>query len=44
MVGPAGEDFVHIGLVAGIEDDGVVGGIEDAVNRNGQCNHPQIGA
>ena len=42
--GAAGEHLVHVGLVAGVEDDPVARGLEDAVDRHGQLDHAEVGA
>ena len=39
----AGEQLVHIGLMAGVEDDGVAGAVEDPVERHGQLDDAEIG-
>ena len=41
---PAGEQLVDVGLVAGVEDDGVPGAVEDAVQRDGQLDDAEVGA
>ena len=41
--GPAGHELVHVGLVAGVPDDGVAGALEDAVERQRQLDHAQVG-
>ena len=40
----SGEDLVDVGLVAGVEEDGVRRGVEDAVQRDGQLDHAEVGA
>ena len=40
----AGEDLVHVGLVAGVEDDPVVRRVEDPVDGDGQLDHAEVGA
>ena len=42
LPGPPGEHLVHVGLVAGVEDDPVAGGVEDPVQRDGQLHDPQV--
>ena len=44
VVATAGEDLVDIALVAGVEDDRVVRGIEDPVERDGQLDHAEVWA
>ena len=39
---PSGEELVGIGLVAGVEQDGVMGGSVDPVQRQGQLDYPQV--
>ena len=39
-----GEELVDVGLVAGVEDDGVARGAEDPVQGDGQLHHAQVGA
>ena len=41
-VAPAGEQLVHVGLVADVEDEGIGRRIEDAMQRDGQLDHAQI--
>lgn len=43
-IATAGEEFVHIRLVARVPDDGVTRGIENAVHRNRELNNAEIGA
>ncbi len=43
-VGPAGDDLVDVGLVAGVEDHGVGRRLEHAVHGEGQFDHAQVGA
>ncbi len=40
----SGEELVHVGLVAGVEDDAVAGGIEDPVDRDGEFDDAEVGA
>ena len=40
----AGQHLVHVGLVAGVEDDRVVRRVEDAVQREGELDHAEVGA
>ena len=40
----AGEQLVHVGLVAGVEDDPVARGVEDPVQGDGQLDHAEVGA
>ena len=40
----AGEQLVHVGLVAGVEDDAVAGRIEDPVHRNRQFDDAEVRA
>ena len=40
---PAGEQLVHVGLVAGVEDDRVARRVEDPVQRDGQLDHAEVG-
>ena len=42
-LGAAGEHLVHVALVRDVEDDAVAGRVEDAVNRHGELDHPQVG-
>ncbi len=42
-LGAAGEHLVHIALVRDVEDDAVAGRVEDAVERHGELDHPQVG-
>jgi hypothetical protein len=41
---PPGEHLVHVGLVAGVEDDGLARRLEDAVQRDRQLDAAQVGA
>ena len=42
---PAARDkLVHVGLVAGVEDDGIARGIEDAVDAQRQFDDPEVGS
>src|SRR5262249_12032513 len=41
-VHPAGQQLVHIGLVAGVPDDLIGRGIEDPVQRDGQLYYAQV--
>ena len=41
---PAGQQLVHVGLVAGVEDDLVLGRVEDPVERDGQLDHAEVRA
>ena len=40
----AGEDLVHIGLVAGVKDDRIARAVEDAVQGDRQLHNAEIGA
>jgi hypothetical protein len=40
---PAGEHLVHVGLVAGVEDDGVARGVEHPVRGDGQLDDAEVG-
>ena len=40
----AGENLVDVGLVADVEEDLVLGRVEDGVQREGQLDHAEIGA
>ena len=40
----SGEELVHVGLVAGVEDDAVAGGIEDPVDRDGEFDDAEVRA
>ncbi len=42
--GAAGDDLVHVGLVPGVEDDPVLRGVEDPVQRQGQLDDAEVGA
>ena len=44
VVATAGEDLVDIALVAGVEDDRVVRGVEDPVERDGQLDYAEVWA
>ncbi len=44
LPGPAGERLVDVRLVAGVEHDLVVRGVEDAVDRHGELHDAEIGA
>ena len=44
LAGPAGEHLVHVGLVAGVEDDPVARGVEDPVDRHRQLDDAEVGA
>ena len=39
----ASEQLVHVGLMPGVPDDRVPGAVKDAVQRQGQLDHSQIG-
>ena len=39
---PAGEQLVHVRLVAGVEDDPVPGRVEDPVQRDGQLHDAEV--
>ncbi len=39
----AGEELVHVGLVAGVEDDPVARGVEDPVDGQRQLDHAEVG-
>ncbi len=41
---PAGHDLVHVGLVAGVEQDPVLGRVEDPVQRQRELDHTEVGA
>ena len=41
---PAGEHLVHVGLVAGVEDDRLARGVEHPVQRDGQLDAAEVGA
>ena len=41
---PAGEHLVHVGLVAGVEDDRLARGVEDPVQGDGQLDAAEVGA
>src|SRR5439155_26360620 len=41
---PAGDDLVDVRLVAGVEQDPVLGRVEDAVQGEGQLDDAQVGA
>ena len=41
---PAGQQLVHVGLVAGVEDDRVPRRVEDAVQRDGELDDAEVGA
>ncbi|CAM5425589.1 hypothetical protein SHIRM173S_03346 [Streptomyces hirsutus] len=41
---PAGQQFVHVGLVSGVPEHFVPGGFEDAVQGQGEFHHAQVGA
>ncbi len=43
-VGTAGEQLVHVGLVARVEHHRVAGRLEDAVHRDGQLDDPEVGS
>jgi hypothetical protein len=40
---PPGEHLVHVGLVAGVEDDRLARGVEHAVQRDGQLDAAEVG-
>ena len=40
----AGDDLVHVRLVAGVEQEPVLGRVEDPVQREGELDHAQVGA
>ena len=42
-VEPAGQHLVHVGLVPGVEDDRVARALEDAVHRDRELDHAEIG-
>ena len=44
VAGAAGEHFVHVGLVSGVEDDRVRRRVEDAVQRHGQLHDAEVRA
>ena len=39
---PAGQDLVHVALVAGVEDHRIARGLEDPVQRDGQLDHAEV--
>ena len=39
----AGDQLVHVGLVAGVEDHGVARGVEDAVDAQRQFDDAEVG-
>ena len=39
-----GQHLVHVALVTGVEDDGVVRGLEDAMQGDGQLDHAEVGS
>ncbi len=39
---PSGQQFVHVRLMTGVENDGVMRGIEDAVNRHRDLNDAKV--
>jgi hypothetical protein len=41
---PAGEELVHVRLVAGVEDDPVAGRVEHPVDGERELDHAQVGA
>ena len=41
-VHPAGQQLVHVGLVAGVPDDLIGRGVEDPVQRDGQLHDAQV--
>ena len=41
---PAGDELVHIGLVTGVPDEGVVGRREDAVQGDGELHNSEVRA
>ena len=41
---PSGEQFVHVGLMADVEQEAIGGGVEDVVQRERQFHHPEIRA
>ena len=40
---PAGEQLVHVGLVAGVEHDAVARRVEDPVHGDGELDHAEVG-
>ena len=40
----SGEQLVHVGLVAGVEDDGIARRVEDPVQGHGELDHAEVGA
>ena len=44
VVARAGDDLVHVGLVAGVPQDDVAGRVEDPVQGEGQLDHAEVGA
>ena len=43
-VAAAGEDLVRVALMPDVPDEGVVWGVEDVMQGDGQFHHPQVGA
>ena len=43
-VAPSGDQLVHVGLVPGVPQEDVTGGVEGAVEGQGQFHHAQVGA
>ena len=43
-VAAAGEQLVHVGLVAGVPQDDVAGRVEDTVQRQCELDRPEVGA
>src|SRR5699024_1663157 len=43
-LGTAGDEFVHVRLVADVEDDGVARGVEDPVEAHGQFDDAEVGS
>jgi len=39
---PAGDQLVHVRLVAGVEDDRVLGGVENPVQRDGELDDAEV--
>ncbi len=42
-VAPAGQELVDVGLVADVEDETIGGGVENAVEGDGELDHAQVG-
>ncbi len=44
LVAPTGQHLVHVGLMAGVEDDRVVRRVEHPVQREGELDDTEVGA